>query len=240
MKRNPITQSQTGHLRILGTLIAFAISMAYLESAVVVYLRAVYYPNGFVLPLKEMDLPTYAIELGREAATLIMLSIVARLAGSPGWGRFACFAFLFGLWDIWYYIWLKLFLNWPESLLTWDILFLIPVAWIGPVLAPVLVSLLLVAGALQAMQLLDRGTLIRVDRYDWIGASAGSLLILYTFMQDIIVLLMRGGVEAVLAFVPIAFNWPLFLVGYALMVGIALRIVHRSNKKAADRSQRLF
>ncbi len=229
MERNPTTQSQTSHLRTLGALIAFAISMAYLESAVVVYLRAVYYPNGFVFPLKEMDLPTYAIELGREAATLFMLGAVARLAGSPGWGRFACFAFLFGLWDIWYYIWLKLFLNWPESLLTWDVLFLIPVAWIGPVLAPVLVSLLLLAGSFRAMQLLDRGACIRVDRWDWIGASTGSLLILYTFMEDIIAVLIEGGVEAVLAFVPTAFNWPLFLVGYGLMVGMALRIIRRSN-----------
>ncbi len=203
--------------------------MAYLESALVVYLRAIYYPEGFAFPLKEIDLSTYAIELGREAATLLMLGAVARLAGSPGWGRFACFAFLFGLWDIWYYIWLKVFLNWPESLLTWDILFLIPVPWIGPVLAPILVSLLLIAGALRAMQLLDKGTRIRVDRYDWIGASTGALLVLYVFMEDIIALLMQGGVEAVLALVPTAFNWTVFLIGYVLMVGTALRIVSRSN-----------
>jgi len=210
------------------SLTAFAIAMAYLETVVVVHLRTIFYPEGFAFPLRESDLLTYGIELGREAATMVMLVAVARLAGSPGWGRFACFAFLFGVWDIWYYIWLKALLNWPESLLTWDVLFLIPVVWIGPVLAPVLISLLLVAGSLLAMRLLDRGGRIRLDRWDWAGGFAGALLIFYTFMSDMTAQVIQGGVQAATAFVPATFNWPVFLAGFALMTGFAWRILRRA------------
>ena len=201
--------------------------MAYLESAVVVYLRAIYYPEGFAFPLAEADMLTYAVELGREAATLIMLAAVARMAAPSGWGRFACFAFLFGVWDIGYYVWLKVLLDWPESLLTWDILFLIPVAWIGPVLAPVLISLLLIGGSLWAMYLLEGGGRIQVDGVDWGLACAGVLVVLYTFMVDITGILIREGVAAVMAFVPSSFNWAAFLVGYGLMLGTTVRIGYR-------------
>ena len=64
-----------------------------------------------------------------------------------------------------------------------------------------------------------------MDRWDWVGASAGVVLILYTFMKDITVELMQGGVEAVVTFEPIAFDWPIFLVGYALMTYVVLRIL---------------
>ena len=218
------------HLAVLGTLTVFAIAMAFLESAIVVYLRAIFYPAGFGFPLKPIDPGTYAIEIGREAFTLVMLATVARLAGAPGWGRFACFAFLFGVWDIWYYIWLKVFLGWPASLLTWDILFLIPVAWIGPVLAPVLVSLLLIAGSLWAMRILDGGGRIRVEGLDWLASVLGALLILYTFVSDVVSQLSSGGVEAVLGYVPSAYNWPVFLAGYALMAAATLRIGLRAER----------
>ena len=157
--------------------------MAYLESAFVVYLRGIYYRDGFDFPLKEGDIRTYVIELGRELATLVMLGTIARVSASTGWGRFAWFAYLFGVWDTWYYIWLKVFLDWPASLLTWDVLFLIPIVWIGPVLAPVLVSLLLVVGSVRAFQVLDQGGAIVVDRVDWIVDTTGALIILYTFMM---------------------------------------------------------
>jgi hypothetical protein len=43
----------------------------YIWSAVVVYLRALYYPRGFGFPLEEMSLFIYLIEVGREAATIL-------------------------------------------------------------------------------------------------------------------------------------------------------------------------
>ena len=216
------------YLPKLACLTVFAIAMAYLESAIVVYLRAIYYPQGFAFPLASISTRTFLTELGREAATLLMLFAVARLAFSGGWARFAAFAYLFGTWDIFYYLWLKVFLDWPQSLLDWDVLFLIPIVWIGPVLAPVLVSLLLIAGSLRAFQILGAGRTIRLDRWDWIAASAGAALILGTFMQDAACLLSEGGVPAVLAFVPTTYNWPVFLLGLALMAATTIRIDHHS------------
>src|SRR5215468_561177 len=95
----------------------YAVAMAYLESAVVVYLRRLYYPQGFDFPLVIVDIPTLLIELGREAATIVMLATVGIAAGRTKVGKFAYFLLLFGVWDIFYYVWLKAFLGWPDSLL---------------------------------------------------------------------------------------------------------------------------
>ncbi|MBL7138880.1 MAG: hypothetical protein ISS17_08905, partial [Bacteroidales bacterium] len=132
----------------------FAIAMGFLESAVVVYLRAIYYPEGFAFPLKIIEGPVATTEILREAATLIMLITVAILAARRWIIRFAWFIYIFAIWDIFYYIFLWLLLGWPESLLTWDILFLIPTTWVGPVLAPVINSLTMIALA---------GVMIRAD-----------------------------------------------------------------------------
>lgn len=130
--------------RLLPWLITYAVAMAYVESAVVVYLRAIYYPQGFAFPLAPMPPDMVAIEIGREAATLVMLLGVGMLAGTGRWDRFLTFCVSFGVWDLFYYAWLWILLGWPPSLFTWDVLFLIPVPWIGPVLAPVVVSIALV------------------------------------------------------------------------------------------------
>ena len=117
------------------------VSFAYIESAVVVYLRELYYPEGFKFPLKLIPSNIGSIEVGREAATLVMIITIGLVAGKTRWQKVSYSIFVFGIWDIFYYIWLKVFLNWPDSLLTWDILFLIPVPWIAPVLAPIIVAI---------------------------------------------------------------------------------------------------
>ena len=140
--------------------IIFAIAMGYLEAAVVVYLRELYYPGGFhikekvnfpfikfgeVNELKPFSRKLIYTEIGREAATIIMLIAFAISAGNSLTTYVAYFLLLFGVWDIFYYVFLKIILGWPESLSTTDVFFLIPVPWIGPVWLPVLLSLLLVA-----------------------------------------------------------------------------------------------
>ena len=95
---------------------AYAVAMAYLESAIVVYLRRLYYPRGFDFPLVIIDVPTLLIEVGRETATMVMLATVGVAAGRTKVGKWAYFLYLFGVWDIFYYIWLKVFLDWPASL----------------------------------------------------------------------------------------------------------------------------
>jgi len=131
----------------------FAISMAYLESAVVVYLRRLYSINDLILSVPPFDPQIGAIELGRELATLVMLLAVGWAAGKRCQSRIGFAVFAFGVWDIFYYIWLWVFIGWPQTLLDPDLLFLLPLPWWGPVLAPVLVAALMsIGGALAVIK----------------------------------------------------------------------------------------
>ncbi len=157
--------------------------MAYVEAAVVVYLRELVYPEGFTLPLKALPDKLVAIEIAREAATLIMLAAVAGLTARKFWDRFGCFIVMFGTWDIFYYVWLKVTLGWPSSLTEWDVLFLIPVPWTGPVIAPMLVSAVMIFAGLGIIRLFAEGTSFRPTGFAWVLAVTGTLVILYTFMR---------------------------------------------------------
>jgi hypothetical protein len=119
--------------------------MAYVESAVVSYLRFLYYPGGFFVgdgpSTAAIDPGAFRIELGREAATIVMLAAVALLAARRSWWeRLAYFIWTFAVWDIFYYVWLYVLLRWPPNLMTLDVLFLIPRVWVAPVILPVVVS----------------------------------------------------------------------------------------------------
>jgi hypothetical protein len=117
----------------------FAVAMAFVESAVVVYLRALYYPETF-LHFVNFSPQIYTVELLREASTIVMLVAVALLAFRKAKMQVLTFFWLFAIWDLFYYLFLKLILNWPASLTDTDIFFLIPVPWLGPVWLPVLLS----------------------------------------------------------------------------------------------------
>ena len=109
--------NQTRYATRLFLILLFGVAVAYFEAAVVVYLRELFYPDGFSFPLTVIPLSLYAIELFRELATIVILITVAALAGKRFWERFGFFIILFGVWDIFYYIWLKTTINWPSSLL---------------------------------------------------------------------------------------------------------------------------
>ena len=195
--------------------------MAYVESAVVVYLRAIYYPQSFAFPLAPLPPHMVAIEIGREAATLVMLLGVAMLAGRERWERFPAFCVSFGVWDIFYYVWLWLLLGWPPSLLTWDVLFLIPVPWTGPVLAPVIVSVLLVVGGLLLLRKGERGEPVRFPIPLRILALAGALLVLGSFVLDFRLVLRQVQ--------PPPFRWGLFGTGVSLgVVALVLAVRKQS------------
>jgi hypothetical protein len=87
----------------------FAIAMGCLEAIVVVYLRELFYPQGFDFPLHDMPPHLILIELSREVATLVMLLMVGHLAGNTALQRFAFFAIGFAVWDIFYYVFLFIF-----------------------------------------------------------------------------------------------------------------------------------
>jgi hypothetical protein len=169
------------HWRRISLLTLFALAMGLLEAAVVVYLRLLYYPEGFDFPVVLVPTVVAVVEIVREAATLAMLWAAAMLGGRRGFDRFSVFAYLFGAWDIVYYAALWLFLGWPESLLQWDLLFLIPVPWLAPVLFPILISCCLIA-LFFVNELLEAGRKrLRLSLPEWLTASAGGLLVVVAF-----------------------------------------------------------
>jgi len=199
--------------------------MAYLESAVVVYLREMYHIVDLVkdTPLKP-DAYTI-IEIGREAATIVMLAVIGLLAGNTLPKKIGYFFLSFGVWDIFYYIWLYVFIQWPKSLFEWDILFLIPLPWWGPVIAPVLISLLLILIG----YLLISEVKFKVTSIDWIGFILSIIVLLYTFTEDSIKLIISGTGDLT-EIRPTAFNWILFLIAYLVWFGTSIKVFYLSKK----------
>ncbi len=133
--------------RILVLLGIYAVAMALLEAAVVVYMRRLYYPENplELFPLHFLDDYDPRLELSREAATIMMILAVALLAERRSLTRsFAAFVFVFGVWDLCYYVWLKVLIDWPQRWLEWDVLFLIPSVWLGPWICPAAIAMLFV------------------------------------------------------------------------------------------------
>ena len=201
----------------------FAIAMGFLENAVVVYMRALLYPQGFVFPMVAIP-PTLAItEILREAATVVMLLGIGVLAGKSGISRFAWFLYAFAIWDIFYYVFLKLILNWPESFMTWDILFLIPTVWIGPVITPVIVSLTMVLLAMLIIYFDARKGKANLNAREWLLLIAGSSVLILAFIWDFSKFLLAhyrfvefwsvpsdALMKLSCLYIPVKFNWFLF------------------------------
>jgi len=165
-------------------LLLFGAAMAYVEATVVVYLRELYYSEGFTFPLRVFPDKLILIEIAREAATIIMLTAVAGLIARKPWDRFGYFIVLFGIWDIFYYVWLKITLDWPSGPTDWDILFLIPVPWIGPVIAPVLVSIVMIIAGLGITRLFAAGIPFRPTVFAWLLSVTATIMIMYSFVND--------------------------------------------------------
>ena len=207
--------------------VLFAIAFGYVEASIVVYLRVIYdpvraevYPDrppDSLLPLmtveqlRESD-PLHVrrldIELGREAATMIMLITLASLAVRRRGEWIAMLMISFGVWDITYYVGLKAMIGFPASLLTWDILFLLPVPWLGPVLAPVIVSLSMIGAGILLLTRTGRGGPLHAHWYHWAGIVAGGFIIILSFCNDYS--------RTMVGELPGPFNWVLFAAGEAV------------------------
>jgi len=199
------------------TVVLFAAAMAWVESAVVYYLRT---HIDRIVPYQSDPLPIIGrlglVELVRELATMIMLFTVGALAGRTWRARVGYMVVAFGVWDIFYYVFLRVMCGWPQSLLDWDILFLLPLPWWGPVLAPVLIAALMIVWGTLASQF-ERPRLPALSNWRvWLLNFTGMALALYVFMADAI-RVSSGGVDALRNLLPGSFNWPLFLVALALM-----------------------
>jgi hypothetical protein len=217
-----INQSSPGRW---WTVALFAVAMAWVEAAVVFYLRTMI---DRIEPYQANPLPIFGglgqAELVREAATLVMLFTVGMLAGQTWRARFAYMAIAFGIWDIFYYVFLKVLTGWPHTLLDWDILFLLPLPWWGPVLAPVLISVLMILWGTLTTQF-ERIALAPAPNWKpWALNLMGIALALYTFMVDAIRVAGEG--EAALRnMLPRQFNWPLFCLALGLMSMPVLRLL---------------
>jgi len=196
-------------------LTVFALSMALTEAAIVIHLRHLYYPADpqSLFPLHVFTTDDLALEFVRELATLTMIGIVALLAERRGSRRFAAFVFVFGWWDLGYYAWLKIFLDWPRSWLEWDVLFLIPWPWFGPWLAPALIALMFViwSGAILLDVFEPHWTHQRILLF-----AAGAALALQAFLAPAWSLL-PGGESSFRDYVPVEFSWPGYWTGLAAM-----------------------
>jgi len=209
--RVPPPGAPAGFQSVAAVVVAYAIAMAFLESAVVVYLqRALGIDPRALFPVRDAALTgdLALVEVGREAATLVMLGAVGWLAGQSGLERLAWTAVAFGTWDILYYAWLWVFIGWPPSLGTWDLLLLIPVPWTGPVWAPAAISLALVGFGLAAARRLRAGKPVRAGRAQVGAGVTGGLIVVASFCWNA-PLVLDGGV-------PTDFPWPVFAAGLGL------------------------
>ena len=208
-----MTKSQMSDWKRWCVLILLSTAMAWMEAATVVYLRTLV---DRLDPYQPLPLPLFGdllrTEVLREAATLALLGSAAWLAGATARERFACFLVLFGTWDLLYYVFLACIGPWPRSVWDWDVLFLIPLPWWGPVIAPVAIAILMLLAGTLATQARP-GVWPRPRA--WLSATAGALCALTVFMRD--ALAATGGGAAVGALQPTHFEWPLFLVGLTLM-----------------------
>jgi hypothetical protein len=214
----------------------FGISLGLLEAIVVVYLRELYFPHGFGFPLRIIPEHILRIEMLRELSTLAILIAIAATATIKFIPRLAVFLFTFGVWDIFYYVFLKALLDWPQSFLTWDVLFLIPVTWVGPVLAPLICALTMIGLGLLFIMLDRKYENVRLGKSAWLLMAAGAALIFFSFIRDYAGIIITGGYlqdltglasntsfQAVVAsYVPSQFHWGLFAAGETLILLSAL------------------
>jgi hypothetical protein len=144
-----------GNLKLLvSSLFGFAFGLV--EASVVIYLRAI---TGFVLGSRSSEIENLSsrfyqearlisdfpisilkVEILREGATIAMLGCVAWLTVRGTRERWTVFLWVFAVWDLCYYLCLRIIVGWPSSLSTADVLFLIPTPWVSQVWFPLLVS----------------------------------------------------------------------------------------------------
>lgn len=207
--------------------VTFGAAFGYVEAAVVVYLRAALGAvPGAVMAHDPGTFGTFeAIEIARELATLVMIASVGLLAGRTRLERLAWAAVVFGTWDIVYYVGLWLAIGWPRSLDTWDVLFLVPVPWVGPVWAPIVVSTALVIAGLAAARRLRAGSMVTVGLVRAAGALAGGLLVILSFLLET----NADGSGPWAA-------WPVFWAGMALAI-VATTSAFNGGRQAAVRAR---
>ena len=246
IQKNNISDNKT-NIIISNKLIwvtLFSIAMGMLESSVVIYLRELYYPDGFHFPLHPTSNTIAVTELLRELATLIMLLGIGVLTGKNKQERFAWFIYSFAIWDIFYYLFLYLIINWPMSLLDWDVLFLLPMMWVGPVWAPVLLSVLMILLALCILHFSKHRHNANLKLREWMVLIAGAFTVIIAFCKDFYLFMIthyptipgtqlffsKYSFEYAAQYIPVNFDVMLFIFGCVVIcTGISMYAIRNKN-----------
>ena len=200
--------------RQLFWLMVWGVAFAYIEASVVVYLREIYYPDGFAFPVVIAETHMALTEVVRELATLLIMWATVNLTYQMLQSKMAAFMVIFGIWDIFYYIFLKIILNWPEALTSWDILFLIPIPWVGPIWAPIVVSIgLIYAGSTILIQN-EEGHFLDFDRKFILLEFVAAIIIIVSFLIP--------GYAVITESIPNNFPYYLFWTGFIMGLGTFL------------------
>lgn len=166
----------------VACLAAFAVAMAFVEAASVVYLRQIV-GEGPIFPMKEIPATLLVVEISRETATIAMLVLVAVLSVRGGLRRMGAFLLAFAVWDIFYYVWLYATIRWPATLADWDVLFLIPLPWVGPVWSVLLISAGMIAFSVRFLGAPEDAR-FSPGPWGWASGVAGAGAIVATYMLE--------------------------------------------------------
>ncbi|MCX6383996.1 MAG: hypothetical protein NTV16_05845 [Actinobacteria bacterium] len=218
----------------------FSIALAYLEAAAVIYIRQLLYPQGFQFPITS-SLSSFIlhIEILREFSTLIIIFSVALLAGKKFIDRFAYLIYIFAVWDIFYYVFLKLTIKWPLTFLTWDVLFLIPIPWTSPILFPLLCSVTMLAISIFLYYYFNKYNLHTLSKLEWSLLAVGAFIIFISFIFNYLKIIFENfnlilkGISLsllVLNYIPQRFYWEIFTVGELITIS-SLFVISRRVKK---------
>jgi hypothetical protein len=242
---SPLAAPRTGRhfaMRFIWV-VGFAVAFAWVESAVVVYLRKIFFDGHFGFPLvvqweggQHIVDPLVRIEFVREIATIFMLLAVGWIAGHFWLQRFCYFLIAFGVWDIFYYVWLKVMVDWPASLLTWDLLFYVPLPWVGPVVAPLLIALTMAGAGTWIIWRQHGGVRVDWRWYDTLIEVFCGLLLIVAFCWDWKNIIQMPG-DPRHTGLPNPFAWWLFAPVYAASVGyLIFRLQKTPRADSKDRS----
>jgi hypothetical protein len=215
---------RTSFRRVFGALVLFGLAFGFVEAAVVIDIRAVYEPlhqrlhpsasPDDLFPVLTLDdlrsagpmhLKLLHVELAREAATIVMLGAIALAFARNAREWLGGFLIAFGVWDIAFYAALRLLIGWPASLATWDLLFLLPVPWTAPVVAPMAVAVGMIVAGAAVLRREDIGRPVRLGALPLGTILIGAATMVVAFCWDWRAVVDGGRPET--------FAWGIFLVG---------------------------
>ncbi len=248
-----IAQMKLPVVKIISLVTVFSVAMGYLETSVVVYLRELYYPEGFIFPLKIIAPRIALTEIFRELATMLMLVAIGCMSGRTKTEKFAFFIYSFAVWDLSYYVFLKIILNWPGSLFTWDILFMLPTMWVGPVIAPVINSFTMILLSLLIVSRTSQNMKTRIGLCEWGLLILGSLIVIIAYTMEYAAFmagrfswleifspaLTSAVLEHAAAFTPKRFSWPVFSAGVIVHSTAIVLFFFRKSKQGGSPEQAL-